>query len=215
MKQRRRSGPINHAISQRSLWHKVTIHNGPHGKWEQHNPCGVNEQDVRRNDMHLPSTCWLTVFCRNRTQAKCSWQQMLQQFQRVHQDQQQDIPTRPTPSPLMEQGWKGNLNVQGQFCGNSLWYRHIISSKPLGPTVTPSWAYSQHGRPSWMTPTVSAYTYLWGQHDYNAHPFAPFGCKVESHLVPGIRETWAPHTASGYYAGMSWEHYRCHEVYII
>ena len=70
-------------------------------------------------------------------------------------------------------------------------------------------------RPSRMTPTVSAYTYLWGQHDYNANPFAPLGCKVESHLVPGIRETWAPHTASGYYVGTSWEHYRCHEVYII
>ena len=70
-------------------------------------------------------------------------------------------------------------------------------------------------RPSHMTPTVSAYTYLWGQHDYNANPFTPLGCKVESHLVPGIRETWAPHTASGYYVETSWEHYRCHEVYII
>ena len=28
-------------------------------------------------------------------------------------------------------------------------------------------------RPSHMTPTVSAYTYLWGQHDYNVNPFAP------------------------------------------
>ncbi len=70
-------------------------------------------------------------------------------------------------------------------------------------------------RPARMTPTVSAYTYLWGQHDYNTNPFAPLGCKVESHLVPSIRETWAPHTASGYYVGTSWEHYRCHEVYII
>ena len=70
-------------------------------------------------------------------------------------------------------------------------------------------------RPSCMTPTVSSYTYLWGQHDYNPNPFAPLGCKVESHLVPGIRETWAPHTASGYYVGTSWEHYRCHKVYII
>jgi len=70
-------------------------------------------------------------------------------------------------------------------------------------------------RPSRMTPTVSAYTYLWGQRDYNANPFAPLGCKVESHLVPSICETWAPHTASGYYVGTSWERYRCHEVYII
>jgi hypothetical protein len=66
-----------------------------------------------------------------------------------------------------------------------------------------------------MTPTVLVYAYLWGQHDYNANPFAPLGCKVESHLVPGIRETWAPHTASGYYIGTAWEHYCCQEVCII
>ena len=70
-------------------------------------------------------------------------------------------------------------------------------------------------RPSRMTRTVSSYTYLWGQHDYNANPFAPLGCKVESHLVPGIRETWAPHTASRYYVRTSCEHYQYHEVYII
>jgi hypothetical protein len=66
-----------------------------------------------------------------------------------------------------------------------------------------------------MTPTVLAYAYLWGQHDYNATPFAPLGCKVESHLVPGIRKTWAPHTANRYYVGTAWEHNHCHEVYII
>jgi hypothetical protein len=69
-------------------------------------------------------------------------------------------------------------------------------------------------RPSWMTPTVSAYTYLWEQHGYNSNPFAPLGCKVKAHLVPGIRETWAPHTTSGLYVGNSWEHYCCHEVFI-
>jgi hypothetical protein len=57
--------------------------------------------------------------------------------------------------------------------------------------------------PSWMTPTVSAYTYLWGQHDYNSNPFAPLGCKIEAHLVPGIREMWAPRTTSGFYVGNS------------
>jgi hypothetical protein len=61
---------------------------------------------------------------------------------------------------------------------------------------------------------MSAYAYLWGQHDYNTNPFAPLGCKVEAHVTPGARETWAPHTASGYYVGNVWEHYCCHEVYI-
>ena len=65
-----------------------------------------------------------------------------------------------------------------------------------------------------MTPTISAYAYLWKQHDYNANPFAPLGCKVEAHLVPTIRESWAPHTASGFYLGNAWDHYRCHEIYI-
>jgi hypothetical protein len=65
-----------------------------------------------------------------------------------------------------------------------------------------------------MCPTVSAYAYLWGSHDYNAHLFAPLGCKVETYLYPGIRETWAPHTTSRYYISNSHEHYWCHEIYI-
>jgi len=50
-------------------------------------------------------------------------------------------------------------------------------------------------------PNVSAYAYLWGQHDFNANPFAPLGCKVEAHIKPSVCETWAAHTASGYYIG--------------
>jgi hypothetical protein len=38
-----------------------------------------------------------------------------------------------------------------------------------------------------MTPTVSAYAYLWDEHDYNSNPFAPLGCKVEAHITPGTR----------------------------
>jgi hypothetical protein len=68
--------------------------------------------------------------------------------------------------------------------------------------------------PAGMTPSVPAYAYLLGQHDHNANPFAPLRCKVEAHVTPGARETWAPHTASGYYIGNAWEHYCCHEVYI-
>ena len=65
-----------------------------------------------------------------------------------------------------------------------------------------------------MTPLVSAYTYLWGQHEYNANPFAPLDCKVEAYLYPGIQETWAPHTVSGYYLGNLQEHSKCHKIYI-
>jgi hypothetical protein len=37
---------------------------------------------------------------------------------------------------------------------------------------------------------------------------------VEAHVVPGKRETWAPHTVSGYYIGNAMQHYRCHDIYI-
>ena len=69
-------------------------------------------------------------------------------------------------------------------------------------------------RPSGKLPTVSAYAYLHGQHNYDRHPFAPLGCKVEAHVMPSNRETWAEHTVSGYYIGCSHEHYRCHQVYV-
>ena len=69
-------------------------------------------------------------------------------------------------------------------------------------------------QPSRMTPTVLAYAYLWGQHDYNANPYALLGCKVEAHIVPGNREKWASHTDSGYYIGNAPQHYRCHGIYI-
>ena len=69
-------------------------------------------------------------------------------------------------------------------------------------------------RPSRRIPAVSAYAYMYGQHNYDRNPFAPLGCKVEAHMMPSTRETWAEHTASGYYIGSSDEHYRCHKVYI-
>ncbi len=65
-----------------------------------------------------------------------------------------------------------------------------------------------------MTPSVSAYAFLWGKHNYNANPFAPLGCKVKSQVTPGTCKTLAPHTASGFYIGNAWEHYRCHKIYI-
>jgi hypothetical protein len=69
-------------------------------------------------------------------------------------------------------------------------------------------------RPSRRIPAVSAYAYMYGQHNYDQNPFAPLGCKVEAHMMPSTRDTWAEHTASGYYIGSSPEHYRCHVVYI-
>jgi len=46
------------------------------------------------------------------------------------------------------------------------------------------------------------------------NPFAPLGCKVEAHIKPAAWVMWAAHTASGYYIGNAWDHYRWHEIYI-
>jgi hypothetical protein len=53
-----------------------------------------------------------------------------------------------------------------------------------------------------VTLNVSAYAYLWGQHDFNANSFAPLGCKVEAHIKPSVCERWAAHTASEYSSEM-------------
>jgi hypothetical protein len=65
-----------------------------------------------------------------------------------------------------------------------------------------------------MTPTISAYTYLWGQHDYNTNQFAPIGWKVQAHVTLTIGEMWAAHRITGYYVGNAGESYRCHNIYI-
>ena len=69
-------------------------------------------------------------------------------------------------------------------------------------------------RPSRTTPNVSAYAHLHGQHDYNAQPIAPLGMQCEMHVMPDARETFAPHSVSGYNVGTSFKHYRCYEIYV-
>ena len=69
-------------------------------------------------------------------------------------------------------------------------------------------------RKSKMVPNISAHAYLHGQHDYNAQPLAPLGCAVEMHVQPDVRETWAPHSVSGYNVGTSFEHYRCYIIWV-
>ena len=69
-------------------------------------------------------------------------------------------------------------------------------------------------RKSGTRPTMSAFEHLHGKHNYDAQPFAILGCAVEMHVMPSNRRTWDYHTKSGYYLGTSWEHYRCHEVWI-
>ena len=65
-----------------------------------------------------------------------------------------------------------------------------------------------------MVPTISAYTQLYGIHDYNRHPFAPLAYKIQVHKIPGTRKSWDVHTVTGWYIGVSWEHYRNHRCWI-
>ena len=64
-------------------------------------------------------------------------------------------------------------------------------------------------RTSRLVPTVSSYAHVYGQFNYDAHPLHPLGCKIEMHVKPSVRESWAAHSASGYYIGTSLKHYRC------
>ena len=51
-------------------------------------------------------------------------------------------------------------------------------------------------RPARVAPNVSAYAYMHGQHNFNAHPSAPVGMGVEMHLKPDARDAWQEHSAS-------------------
>ena len=69
-------------------------------------------------------------------------------------------------------------------------------------------------RKSATKPSISAFEHLNGPHNYDSHPFAILGSAVEIHVMPANRRTWAAHTKSGFYLGPSWEHYRCHGVWV-
>lgn len=69
-------------------------------------------------------------------------------------------------------------------------------------------------RASRINPSLSAFTQLWGNFDFNRTPLAPPGTKVIAHEKPSVRNTWAPHGVDGWYIGPSREHYRCYHVYI-
>lgn len=69
-------------------------------------------------------------------------------------------------------------------------------------------------RQSNVTPNVSAYAHVHGQHYFLRQPFAPLGCPVQVHVPPSNRKSWAKHTENGWHLGTSNEHYRCFHTYI-
>ncbi len=52
-----------------------------------------------------------------------------------------------------------------------------------------------------VTPKVSAYVHIHGQHNYMKRPFAPLGCAVMAHVKPKNRRTWDTHTEMGFNIG--------------
>ena len=50
-----------------------------------------------------------------------------------------------------------------------------------------------------IAPTVSAYAYIYGQHDYNKMPMTPIGCAALIHLKPNTRKTLDSNATEGYY----------------
>ena len=70
-------------------------------------------------------------------------------------------------------------------------------------------------RKSRVVPNISAFACLYGQHDYNANSSTPLGTAVEMYVTPANRKTYEAHTKTCFYVGNSWEHYRCHEIWIV
>ena len=69
-------------------------------------------------------------------------------------------------------------------------------------------------RKSRVDKSKSSYEVMYGQHDYNATPWAPLGSIIEVHVMPQNRKKWSEHTLTGWCLGNAKNHYRCHEVWV-
>ena len=65
-----------------------------------------------------------------------------------------------------------------------------------------------------MDPSKSSVESLHREHDYNVNPFAPLGYALKINVMPSKKKTWEAHSKSGYYLGVLWSYYRCHQIWI-
>ena len=65
-----------------------------------------------------------------------------------------------------------------------------------------------------INPTLSAWAYLFGNHDFNRIPLAPPGTKIIIHSKPGERGSWDYHGKEGWYIGPAFHHYCCLTVFM-
>ena len=64
-------------------------------------------------------------------------------------------------------------------------------------------------RNSRVNPSLSAWNYLFGNHDFNEVSLEPPGTNVFVHSKPNERASWEYHGKEGYYGGLAKQHYRC------
>ena len=69
-------------------------------------------------------------------------------------------------------------------------------------------------RNSRINPELSAWSYLFGNFDFNRTPLLPPGTKVIIHEKPQQRKSWAFHGVNAWYIGPALRHYRCLTCYI-
>eukprot|EP00957_Ditylum_brightwellii_P185545 14126349-Ditylum_brightwellii.AAC.2 len=67
---------------------------------------------------------------------------------------------------------------------------------------------------SCVNPQLSAYTYIYGNYDFNKCPLAPPGPKVVVHSKPAQCNSWQYHRIDGFYIGPCSNQYRCMKCYI-
>ena len=72
----------------------------------------------------------------------------------------------------------------------------------------------KHFMQSRTLPSISYYTHIFGEFDFNRTPLAPPGTRSVIHNRPNDRASWAPYGEYGCYIGPEMEHPRCHEAYI-
>jgi len=69
-------------------------------------------------------------------------------------------------------------------------------------------------RNSRINPKLSAWAFLFGNHNFNKVPLVPPGTKVILHSKPDHRASWAYHGLNGWYVGPAPQHYRCLTCYV-
>ena len=65
-----------------------------------------------------------------------------------------------------------------------------------------------------VNPKLSAWAYLFGPYNFQAHPMAPPGTLVAAHAKPNKRASWAPHCRKAWYIAPSLEHYRNFKCFV-